>query len=130
MKSLVEAVKELELLKEQLAVWSEVMDHLSTFVDSDVALAKAGIAIEKNSKRIVPQHVVVEIARSITTEKIAPISGKILELEQLPVSENSHGLNGKKSSKKEKASGKKVQPHEKVQPRIGGPQLVRPPSKA
>lgn len=124
MRSLVEAVKELERLKEELAVWSEIMEHLRTFVDSDVALAKAGIAIEKNSRRLVPQQVVVEIAHRITTEKIAPISGQIYELEQLQVSENNHGLTGKNSSKKEKASGAKGRPSG------GGPRLVRPPSKA
>lgn len=120
--NLVEAMQELEGLKNLHAIWSEVLDHLDSFVDTDVALAKAGIAVEQGSARLVPQGVISDVMRIIAVEKIVPISARILNLEQLRVAEDKHERNVPKGGQKEKEAAKKRTPN--------GPRIARPPGQA
>jgi hypothetical protein len=139
-KVLVEVMKDLERAKERRAVWDEVVEHLKSFIDTDVALAAAGIAVDRDSPRIVPQRVIAEVVESIIREKVAPIVDFIHSTEHWEIAERKNELdtNGgsKKSRQEKKAPEEKAGPAKKAGPvkkpglRIGGPKPVRPPSKA
>lgn len=120
-KAFVAVMKDLEVAKERHAVWREVVDYLRTFVDSDVALAKAGIALGKDTAHLVPQPVINEIIDDIVTNKIAPIVDLIHRIEHWEIKEAPHELGNKKDVPKKEAPA----------PRRAAakPRPVRPPSK-
>jgi len=108
--TLAEAVQELERFKQQRAVWMEVVDHLSKFVDDEVEQAQQPLHADGCVSQNVPQDVIAEIINSINEETVAPLNDGVYSLENLQVEEtNVEEASGKKgkSAKTKRRTGKK-----------------------
>ena len=82
-----EATRELERLKHSRAVWMEIVEHLSKFVDQEVRQAEHGIVAEGCVENRVPQPVIKEFVAYINDQEIDPLNKKIGEIEGLTVTE-------------------------------------------
>jgi hypothetical protein len=76
-----EAVGMLNSLKYQRAVWYEVVNFLTKFVDDDVRAADSCVQDEEAGS--VPQAVVLEIVNSIKSAQINPLSTEIESMENI-----------------------------------------------
>jgi hypothetical protein len=106
-----ETVSELERLKHQRAVWMEIVEFLSRFVDKESRKADHGIDAEGCISSPVPQEAVREFIDRINEEEIEPLNQEIGALENLYVEEDENGPEGdpsqKKSQKEKKGQSKK-----------------------
>lgn len=96
--SFAEALQKLEENRQQRAVWSQVVDSLNKFVDTEVREATHGVPAEDCVVKTVPQKIISEIVRGIETEKISPLDEEIETLENLEVVETKK--DGKSKSKR------------------------------
>lgn len=105
-----EALQQLEENRHQRAVWNEVVDFLSRFVDSEVREVEQGIGAEDCVEKVVPQVQITAIIAYVDAEHISPLDEGIAALEQLQVVEteddNSEAKEKTKPTKK-KVSGKR-----------------------
>ena len=95
-----------KLLNEQ-AVWKELANYLTKFLDSDTGPATVGIQVEGNIP--VTQEVITAVQSNIH-EMLADIDKQIKQLEELRVTENAKvvpitpGPEGTKETKKKRVS--------------------------
>ena len=93
-----------DLLHRQ-AVWQEIIDHLSKFLDTDASPASVGIRTE-GSGMVVPQDRVDVVISEIRNGYMAEIAAELKSIDKSEVSENVE--HKKQSSKKKKAKGKQT----------------------
>lgn len=103
--SLSETIFRIEELKQQLAVWNSVTNHLAKFLDTETHEAPDGIKApgcvrpeqRVRDREVVPQEVIGNIIQGIEAEKISPLMEEIAALENLKVETS----NGAKQSERE-----------------------------
>ena len=119
-----EALQKLEESKHQRAVWNEMVDFLSRFVDSEVTAAEQGIGAEDCVEKVVPQAQITAIINYIDEEHIAPLDEEIAALEQLQVVETEDDDSEEKAqpkpTAKKKVSGKRPTPKAGKNKKAGG----------
>ena len=91
-----EAARELERLKHLRAVWMEMVEHLSKFVDQEVRRSEHCVVAEGCIENKVPQSVVKEFIAYINDQEIDPLNKKIEEIESLTVTETKNNEPKKK----------------------------------
>lgn len=127
MPTVAEAFMELERLKHERAVWMEVAEFLSRFVDHEVSKADHKIKAEGCIRPEVSQKLISEFVDSINEQEIDPLNDRIQTLESLGVEEQEDDreeegeANSRKESKKaapRKAGGKARAKPERAKKRI------------
>ena len=98
MATLQEALRTLDRLKHEQAVWFEVVEFLSKFVDSDMRAADAHI--ESPEAGQVPQQVIADTIKTINKEKINPLGEKIDTVSNINVDWTMENTNGDKNQSK------------------------------
>ena len=109
MATLAEAVRELERLKHQRAVWMQTVEHLSIFIDQEVQPAQKGISAEGCIHSTVPQPVIQEFIDRINEEEIEPLNQQIEAIESMNVEEEEtedEGPEGKANEKPKRETTK------------------------
>lgn len=123
-----ETVRELERLKHQRAVWMEIVDQLSKFVDKESRQADHGIAAEGCIQTTVPQETIVEFIDLINDGEIEPLNQEIAALENLQVEEEENDEEGDPGAEKAKPAKKSQSKKGRLQAggkKKGGPARVR-----
>lgn len=103
-RTVAEAAKELELLKHERAVWMEIVEHLSRFVDQEVRAAEVRIVAEGCVENKVPQSVITEFIQYINDQEVDPLNEQIEGIEGLVVTETKRNEPKAKGAIKPKAS--------------------------
>lgn len=85
--TLAEAFQNLQEVKQELAVWNELVDYLSQHVDWEVQPADKVITAEGCVVRHVPQDVIREIIQRLESDYVKPLMEKIQDLESVQVGE-------------------------------------------
>ena len=85
MSTVAQTMRELEELKHERAVWMELVEHLSRFVDHEVKQADSKIVAEGCISPHVPQELVQRFIDSINENEIEPLNESISALENLGV---------------------------------------------
>lgn len=93
MSSLSETLYRIEELKQQLATWHSVTNHLARFLDTETREATDGIQapgcvrpeLRVRGKEVVPQDIIYNIIQGVEAEKISPLLVEIASLENLKV---------------------------------------------
>jgi len=115
--SLSETVHRIEELKQQLAVWNSVTNHLAKFLDTETRVASEGIKApgcvrpeqRVDGREVVPQDVIGNIIQGIEAEKISPLMEEIAALENLKVETRDEPTKqGERPEAKAKANQKRV----------------------
>jgi len=108
MATLAEVLRELENLRHHRAVWMELVEHLSKFVDQEVRHADQAIPAEGCVVSKVPQPIVKEFLDYINHNEITPLNIRIDEIENLGVTEtkDDNPENQEKDTPAGKAKGK------------------------
>ena len=112
-----EALQLLEEGRHQRAVWSEMVDYLGRFVDSEVKDAEQGIMADGCVEKVVPQAQITAIIHCVETEYITPLDAEIEALEKLQVVETEDDDGEEKAEAKpakKKVSGKRPTPKAKA----------------
>lgn len=116
MPTVAETVTELEGLKHERAVWMEVVEFLSRFVDHEVSAADHKIVAEGCIRQEVPQEVVAGFIKDINEQEIGPLNDRIESLSGLSVEEkdDAKGDDGGGEVPKEKPPKKAVKARAKT----------------
>lgn len=104
--SLSETLFRIEELKQQLAVWNSVTNHLAKFLDTETHEAQDGIKApgcvrpeqRVRDREVVPQEVIGIIIQGIETEKISPLMEEISALENLKVETRNANQQGEREA--------------------------------
>lgn len=119
-RTVAEAARELEKLKHERAVWMEIVEHLSKFVDQEVRAAEQRIVAEDCVENKVPQSVVLEFIEYINNQEVDPLNEQIEGIESLSVQETKNNEPKSKGAIKSKAS---AQTDQGPKPGSGGKKL-------
>jgi hypothetical protein len=115
--TLAEAVEKLELLKQQRAVWLELVDHLSKFIDQEVSKADHVIPADGCVSQNVPQEVIEGFIHEINGNEIDPLDEEINALENRAVTETKKDAKNKPkqaTANPKKRAAKKPNPKQKA----------------
>jgi len=96
-QSLFDTLYKIEGLKQQLAVWNSVTNHLSKFLDTEALETQEGIPApgcvrpenRVRGREVVPQEVIESIIKGIEEDRIDPITKEVSSLENSVVVEAS-----------------------------------------
>jgi len=96
-------------LLHSLAIWQEIVDHLSKFLDTDAAPASVGIRTEGGGM-VVPQDRVEAVLDEIKHGRMTEINRELESIHKSEVAEDAkqkRQVSKKKGKVKSKAKGKK-----------------------
>jgi hypothetical protein len=99
------------------SIWSEVIDHLKKFLDTDATPATVGIATEGEGLTVPQAHIEQEITE-ITSGYLAEIEEELKKIDKSEVAEHVEQKNKgskKKASRRKKAGAKKAPGRPKAQ---------------
>lgn len=97
-QSLADTLYRIEDLKQQLAVWNNLTNHLAQFLDTEAREAQDGITApgcvrpecRVRGREVVPQSVIDIIIQGIDEDHVQPLTKEIASLESLVVVEASN----------------------------------------
>lgn len=95
------------------SIWTEVIDHLRKFLDTDATPAKVGIATAGEGLTV-PQPIIEQEIKEITSGYVAEIEDELKKIDKSEVAEH---VEQKKQGGKKKAGGRKKAAGGKKAPR-------------